>query len=73
MDGNATINAIKWCDDLKFNRFRGLALAVSSLILLFDGYASTVILYLIPHFMREWRKRVRLHDQPPQRPLPVAP
>jgi MFS transporter, AAHS family, benzoate transport protein len=55
MNGNATINATKWCDDLKFNRFHTLALIISSLILLFDGYTSTVIFYLIPHFMREWR------------------
>ena len=59
MDGNATINAIKWCDDLKFNRFQALVLVTSSLILLFGAYASTVVFYLTPHFVRERRLHIR--------------
>ena len=55
MNGNQTINAAKWCDELSFNHFHATVLIICALILLFDGYASTVIFFLIPHFMREWR------------------
>ena len=55
MNASATPNAARWCDELKFNRLHAVVLIISSLILLFDGYASTVIFFLIPHFMREWR------------------
>jgi len=55
MSENATINAMKWCDQLKFNRFHTLTLVIASLILFFDGYTSNVIMYLMPHFLREWK------------------
>ena len=54
MNTNVTTNATKWCDELKFNRFHASVLIISSLVFLFDGYASTVIFFLIPHFMKEW-------------------
>ena len=54
MDKNVAINATKWCDELKFNQFHAFTLIIAGLILVFDGYTSTVIFYLIPHVLKEW-------------------
>jgi MFS transporter, AAHS family, benzoate transport protein len=48
------VNATKWCDELKFNRFHLLTTIIAGLVLLFDGYTSTVIFFVIPHVLREW-------------------
>ena len=55
MDKNPVVNATKWCDELKFNRFHALTIVIAGLVLVFDGYTSTVIFYLIPHILKEWR------------------
>ena len=31
MDGKARVNALKWCDDMKFDRFHALTLVISTI------------------------------------------
>lgn len=43
-----------WFDQLKFNRFHGLVLLLTGLTLIFDGYDSQVIAYIMPKVLGEW-------------------
>ena len=54
MKQDATPNVTKWCDQLKFNRFHGLVLLLAGLTLIFDGYDSQIIAYVMPQVMKEW-------------------
>jgi len=54
MDSGTTPNVTKWCDELKFNRFHGLLLTLAGLTLIFDGYDSQIIAYVMPQILKEW-------------------
>lgn len=54
MDANATPNVTKWCDELKFNRFHASLVVLGLVTLIFDGYDSQIISYVMPHLIREW-------------------
>ena len=54
MNGATTPNVTKWCDELKFNRFHGLVLTLAGLTLIFDGYDSQIIAYIMPQILKEW-------------------
>ncbi len=44
----------QWCDGLEFNRFHALVLGLAGLTLIFDGYDSQVLAYVMPQLIREW-------------------
>ncbi|MGA3174208.1 MAG: MFS transporter [Syntrophorhabdales bacterium] len=54
MNQQATPNVTKWCDELKFNRFHGLVLMLAGMTLIFDGYDSQIIAYVMPQMLKEW-------------------
>jgi len=43
-----------FCDGLKFNRFHWGLLVLGVLTLVFDGYDSQILAYVMPHVIREW-------------------
>lgn len=43
-----------WFDQLKFNRFHVLVLLLTGLTLIFDGYDSQIIAYIMPKVLGEW-------------------
>ncbi len=47
-------NVTAFCDDLKFNRFHGAILILGVLILIFDGYDSQILAYVMPQVIKEW-------------------
>ena len=52
-DENAP-NAGRFCDEAKFNRFHALVIALGMTTLLFDGYYSQIIAYILPDIIQEW-------------------
>ncbi len=52
--GNETPDAAKFCDRLRFNRFHALLIFLGMLTLIFDGYYSQIISYVMPDIIREW-------------------
>ncbi len=44
-----------WCDGLAFNRFHALVLVLAGVTLVFDGYDSQVLAYVMPQLIREWK------------------
>ncbi len=54
MSQDATPNATKWCDEQKFNRFHGLLVILGMLTLIFDGYDSQILSYVMPQVLKEW-------------------
>ena len=48
-------NAAKFCDELKFNRFHAVLILLGMLTLLFDGYYSQIISYVMPDIIKEWQ------------------
>lgn len=44
----------QWCDSLGLNRFHVLVLGLAGLTLIFDGYDSQVLAYVMPQLMKEW-------------------
>ena len=55
MSNANNISATKWIDELKFNRFHGLVLLLVALTLIFDGYDSQVVAYIMPKVLKEWK------------------
>ncbi len=47
-------NVTRFCDELKFNRFHWNLLVLGVLTLLFDGYDSQILAYVMPNVIREW-------------------
>lgn len=47
-------NVTTFCDELKFNRFHWMLLLLGGLTLIFDGYDSQILSYVMPHIIREW-------------------
>ncbi|MFH0730288.1 MAG: MFS transporter [Pseudomonadota bacterium] len=54
LQNGPSTNIIQWCDGLSFNRFHTLIFALAGLTLIFDGYDSQIIAYLMPQLMKEW-------------------
>ncbi len=54
MSNQNKITATGWIDQLKFSRFHGLVLLLMGLTLIFDGYDSQVIAYIMPKLLKEW-------------------
>jgi MFS transporter, AAHS family, benzoate transport protein len=48
-------DAARFCDELKFNRFHALLTFLGITTLIFDGYDSHIISYIMPDMIREWR------------------
>jgi len=48
------LSVTKFCDELKFNRFHWMLLLLGGLTLVFDGYDSQILSYVMPHVIREW-------------------
>jgi AAHS family benzoate transporter-like MFS transporter len=44
----------RFCDELRFNRFHALLILLGMLTLIFDGYYSQIIAYVMPDIIREW-------------------
>jgi len=49
------LNVTKFCDELKFNRFHWTLLILGVLALVFDGYDSQILAYVMPNVVKEWR------------------
>ena len=47
-------DAAKFCDNLKFNRFHALLTLLGMVTLIFDGYDSQIISYIMPNMIKEW-------------------
>jgi benzoate transport len=47
-------NVAAFCDELTFNRFHWTLLLLGGLTLIFDGYDSQILSYVMPHVIREW-------------------
>ena len=47
-------NVTTFCDELKFNRFHWTLLVLGVLTLIFDGYDSQILAYVMPHVIKEW-------------------
>jgi benzoate transport len=47
-------NVTKFCDELKFNRFHWSLLILGVLTLVFDGYDSQILAYVMPNVIKEW-------------------
>ena len=47
-------DAAKFCDEVKFNRFHALVVSLCMLTLIFDGYDSQIISYVLPDVIKEW-------------------
>jgi AAHS family benzoate transporter-like MFS transporter len=47
-------NVATFCDELTFNRFHWTLLLLGGLTLIFDGYDSQILSYVMPHVIREW-------------------
>ena len=45
---------IQWCDELQLNRLHALIFTLAGMVLIFDGYDSQIIAYIMPHLMKEW-------------------
>ncbi len=54
MNRKEALNAAKFCDELRFNRFHALLITLGILTLIFDGYDSQIISYIMPHIIKEW-------------------
>lgn len=54
MSNANNMNVTKWFDELKFNRFHTLVLLLVGLTLIFDGYDSQIIAYVMPKVLKEW-------------------
>jgi AAHS family benzoate transporter-like MFS transporter len=50
----AVPNVTKFCDEMKFNRFHWNLLVLGVLTLLFDGYDSQILAYVMPNVIKEW-------------------
>src|SRR5271157_5535543 len=50
----AAPNVTKFCDEMKFNRFHWNLLVLGVLTLLFDGYDSQILAYVMPNVIKEW-------------------
>ncbi|HUJ68927.1 MAG TPA: MFS transporter [Syntrophorhabdales bacterium] len=48
------LNVTKFCDELKFNRFHWNLLVLGVLALVFDGYDSQILAYVMPNVAKEW-------------------
>jgi MFS transporter, AAHS family, benzoate transport protein len=55
--GKRTADVTKFCDELKFNRFHALLIFLCMLTLVFDGYYSQIIAYIMPDLIKEWHLR----------------
>lgn len=55
MQNEASKNVTQWFDELKFNRFHVLVLLLVGLTLIFDGYDSQVVAYIMPKLLKEWK------------------
>jgi len=49
-----TPDVTKFCDALELNGFHGLLLLLGMLTLIFDGYDSQIIAYVMPNIIKEW-------------------
>ncbi len=47
-------NVTQFCDELKFNRFHWTLLILGVLTLVFDGYDSQILAYVMPNVLKEW-------------------
>ena len=47
-------NVTKFCDELKFNRFHWSLLVLGVLTLVFDGYDSQILAFVMPNVIKEW-------------------
>ncbi len=55
MDNDKAPDATKFCNEVQFNRFHALLLILGILTLIFDGYDSQIISYIMPEIIKEWR------------------
>ena len=44
----------QFCDQLKFNRFHALLIFLGMVTLIFDGYYSQIISYILPDIIKDW-------------------
>lgn len=54
MSKSNNINATGWIDGLNFNRFHVVLLLLTGLTLIFDGYDSQIVAYIMPQALKEW-------------------
>lgn len=54
MSNANNMSANSWIDQLKFSRFHGMVLLLVALTLIFDGYDSQVVAYIMPKVLKEW-------------------
>jgi MFS transporter, AAHS family, benzoate transport protein len=47
-------NVSQWLDSISFNRFHALVLFLCGFVLIFDGYDSQIIAYIMPQVIKEW-------------------
>lgn len=47
-------NVFQWIDSLRFNRFHLLVLFLTGITLVFDGYDSQIMAYVMPKVIQEW-------------------
>lgn len=47
-------NATSWIDGLKFGPFHWMVIILTSLTLIFDGYDSQIVAYIMPKVLKEW-------------------
>lgn len=47
-------NVTQWFDNLKLNKFHVLVLFLTGLTLVFDGFDSQVVAYIMPQVLKEW-------------------
>jgi len=55
MHMNTVTSIFDWLDGLKFNRFHRRLLILTSLVSIFAGYNSQIIVYIVPLALREWQ------------------
>jgi MFS transporter, AAHS family, benzoate transport protein len=55
LDQNSAPDFLRFCSEVKFNRFHALVVFLGMLTLVFDGYYSQIISYVMPDIIREWR------------------
>ena len=50
-------NVTVWLDSLDLNRFHVLVMFLAGFTLIFDGYDSQIIAYIMPQAIKEWRSQ----------------
>jgi AAHS family benzoate transporter-like MFS transporter len=48
------VSAYQWLDGMKYGRFHTLIISLLCLVLIFDGYDSQIVAYIMPLASKEW-------------------